>query len=281
METPVSKPELISCVMVTQISRLEHIRRAVACFVAQTYSAKELIIVSDGNGECHRAIKELVAHAGVNAKCVFVPGKASLGILRNVSLDAASGPIICQWDDDDQYLPERIALQASAMAKDGADVTFLTDQFHLYNDTGTLYWMDWRRDVQGNSYRLDGEVVAVPGTLMARLERLPRYPDAPIGEDSMLIESMPDGVRVGLIPMVGWTYLKVYHGENSWDLAQNLEITDHCRWRLTLREVVDWSRRIRETQRSDFDVLTALQEYTLPTGLRLTFGVTLDNGAHE
>lgn len=46
-----SSDELVSCLMVTHSSRLKFVKRAIACFKAQTYPSKELVIVDDGPDE--------------------------------------------------------------------------------------------------------------------------------------------------------------------------------------------------------------------------------------
>jgi hypothetical protein len=47
------------------------------------------------------------------------PG-ATLGTLRGLSLDVATGEIVCQWDDDDCHHPDRILHQVQQMTRQAA-----------------------------------------------------------------------------------------------------------------------------------------------------------------
>src|SRR5262245_57789486 len=97
---------LVSCLMVTR-NRAKLARRAIACFQAQTWANKELVIVDDGDEDYapvlapYRRDLHIVYHR-------LPPDPArTLGAARNISLELASGDYCAQWDDDEWYHPER------------------------------------------------------------------------------------------------------------------------------------------------------------------------------
>jgi glycosyltransferase involved in cell wall biosynthesis len=87
---------LVSCLCATY-GRFSFLREAVACFLAQDYSNKELLIL---NNHPEPIICDL---PGV--KLFNRPGFPNLGACRNWLLEQARGEFIRTWDDDDLYLP--------------------------------------------------------------------------------------------------------------------------------------------------------------------------------
>jgi glycosyltransferase involved in cell wall biosynthesis len=118
-------------------------KRSVRCFAKQTYPRAELVIVSAGDRAYRRALEQHLDNHGISGRIVTANAASSLGALRNLSLDAAAGDIICQWDDDDCYHPDRILRQFEQMTQQAAQACFLTDNLHLLEPDRHLYWIDW------------------------------------------------------------------------------------------------------------------------------------------
>lgn len=97
----------VSCIMPTTPERHSFIPEAVECFLAQTWAAKELVILNDG-GEPLRYEHPLV-------RVVNEEGKSTIGAKRNRLCELAEGEIICHFDDDDWSSPERIAQQVEML----------------------------------------------------------------------------------------------------------------------------------------------------------------------
>jgi glycosyltransferase involved in cell wall biosynthesis len=116
---------LVSCLMVTQLSRREFFPRAIAAFNRQTYPNRELVIVSVDDVEA--LTMPLVVGQG---RFQRAPATAqTLGALRNVSLAAARGTYVATWDDDDWSHPERLAQQMAALqAKPEAEAFVLAQE---------------------------------------------------------------------------------------------------------------------------------------------------------
>jgi glycosyltransferase involved in cell wall biosynthesis len=142
----------------------------------------------------------------------------SLGTLRNLAVDSARGDYICQWDDDDRYHPQRLALQWDALCADSADFCFLVDQLHWFPARGEMYWDDWSRE----GFPLD----VVQGTMLARRAALPRYPDIARGEDTALFHDiLRSGAPIARLRGAGWCYVYVFHGGNVFSEAHHVAIS--------------------------------------------------------
>src|SRR5690606_30534279 len=118
-----SRLPLVSCLMVTR-DRPELARRAIACFLAQTWPHRELVIVDDGD----RSYDDLVAsYDDPRIRYVRLPSSPSqrLGALRNASQDLARGEYRVQWDDDEWYHPERIERQMRPILDEGWHASLL------------------------------------------------------------------------------------------------------------------------------------------------------------
>ena len=207
---------MISCLMVTQPQRFALAQLAIADFAAQTHAARELVVLHDADAEFHARMQAVAAeHAAV--RVMAHESGATLGRLRNAAVEAACGEYICQWDDDDRYHPQRLALQWQALREANATFCFLSDQLHWFASTGEMYWDDWDRE----TYPMN----LVQGTLLGRRDRMPAYPDCARGEDTGLLHAiLRRGDTIARLRDVGWCYVYVYHGGNVWDMAHHAAI---------------------------------------------------------
>jgi glycosyltransferase involved in cell wall biosynthesis len=214
--TAASTLPMISCLMVTR-DRLALAKRSIRCFAAQTYPNRELVIVTDGEPEFG---EELLRHAkelGIeHCRLIPAPHGAPLGQLRNMSLDAAAGDLVCQWDDDDANHPDRLAVQAQALFCEGARVAFFTDHLQYLEEKKLLLWIDWTA----------GGLIAdqrqfFPGSLMMFRDPRFRYPEsgsyARRGEDSVLLDQLVRNLPVARVSGMGHLYLYQFHGANTYD----------------------------------------------------------------
>jgi glycosyltransferase involved in cell wall biosynthesis len=214
----------ISCLMVTH-DRLALAKRAIQCFARQTYSNCELVIVADGHTRYRDALQRYATERGLDrVRLVTVDtAGASLGALRNVSLAAADGDLVCQWDDDDCYHPDRLRVQVEHLLANRGRACFLTDHLHYLEDDAALVWIDWT--LGGKS----GRDQLLPGTMVMFRDPRFRYPEAgpyaSRGEDSMLLSDLYDNVPVVAARGVGHLYLYTYHGRNTFDRQHHYEMS--------------------------------------------------------
>ncbi|MGH2497396.1 MAG: glycosyltransferase [Ktedonobacteraceae bacterium] len=107
---------LVSCIMPT-FNRRAFVPQAIAYFLRQDYSNRELIIIDDGSDPVDDLIPEdaRICYTRLNAK-------AALGAKRNRACEQARGDIIAHWDDDDWQAPRRLSYQVEALLREGTDV---------------------------------------------------------------------------------------------------------------------------------------------------------------
>jgi glycosyltransferase involved in cell wall biosynthesis len=205
----------ISCLMVT-LDRLALAKHAIRSYAEQSYPNRELVIVADGEERYRRALARYVEALGIGGVRIIYPGTGglTLGSLRNISIEAAQGEIICQWDDDDYSHPERLAIQARHMIAHAAGASFLTDHLQFIEPERLLAWIDW-----SGEGRYDGISQLAPGTLMMYRDSRFRYPEsgpnARRGEDCVFLEAVYGAMPVAPLSSAGYLYLYCYHGRNT------------------------------------------------------------------
>jgi glycosyltransferase involved in cell wall biosynthesis len=216
---------MISCLTVTREARFSSLQRAVADFVRQTWTERELVIVHDGDAAFDARLTAFAAlHEGAAIAVHRQAGTRTLGELRNAAIDAARGDIVCQWDDDDRYHPRRLELQFAAMRVENSEFCFLTDQLHLFAADRTMYWDDWNLEVH--------PLNLVQGTLLGSRAALGRYPALPRGEDTPLIlDLLRRGRRITRLRDHGYLYVYVFDGLNAWDYEHHAAISAWKRFR--------------------------------------------------
>ncbi len=196
--------------MVTQPARIGFAAQAIVDFTVQTHRQRELVIVHDGDAELDATLSTLATkEGGAPIRVLHAGAGQTLGALRNAAIATAAGDFVCQWDDDDRYHPERLALQWQALQDASADFCFLSDQLHWFPGRGELFWDDW----EGEPYPMN----LIQGSLLGRRERMPRYPEIARGEDTgAVLDILRRGEKVVRLRDAGWCYVYVFHGGNVW-----------------------------------------------------------------
>jgi glycosyltransferase involved in cell wall biosynthesis len=205
----------ISCLTVTT-NRLILLKQAIACYCDQTYPNREMVIVSAGTPRYNDAIRRHAAALGrSDIRVVPLEGeRISLGHLRNLTLDAARGEVLCQWDDDDLYHPDRLRIQFETMTAANAGACFMSDHLQYFVHEQSMYWIDWRY-LTGH----ESEQQMVPMTVMAYMDSRYRYNetghDSETGEDNYFRRQVHDHVPVAPLDGCGYLYLYRFHGRNT------------------------------------------------------------------
>ncbi len=116
-------------------NRRAFVSNAIAFFLQQDYSNKELVIVDDGSD----AIEDLVP---VNEQIRYIRIKKSmtLGEKRNFCVRESRGDLIMHWDDDDWMAPYRISYQVTELLKARAEVCGL-QQMYFYEYSTNKCWL--------------------------------------------------------------------------------------------------------------------------------------------
>lgn len=115
--------ELVSVVIPTY-NRFQCVLNAIRSVLSQTYKHIEIILVNDGSTEQNYYTFDFqqefgnnvfVVHLPKNSREIFGDYVLGGGHSRNIGMMLASGEYIAFLDDDDQFLPTKIAKQLDAM----------------------------------------------------------------------------------------------------------------------------------------------------------------------
>jgi glycosyltransferase involved in cell wall biosynthesis len=186
---------LISCLMVTR-GGLFPAQLAIHCYQRQSYVDRELVIICDQPGS---PLAAHVAELGDPSIRYVETAPATLGELRNTSVAHARGDLLCQWDDDDLYHPQRLELQAAALETTGTEASFLARW---------CIWWPARRRLAISSTRI------WEGSMLVKRGALPIYPALRLGEDRQIVAMMRERHRLALIDQP-LAYCYIVHGRNS------------------------------------------------------------------
>ena len=193
----------VTAVMVTQAGRENLARMAVASFLAQTWPDKRLVILNTGR-------KPVVLQQDERITEFCRPqGNDKLSDLRNTSLELApKDHWVIQWDDDDWSADWRIACQMKDARLDRC--TLLRSQIRINVPKSEFVIWHWRLD------RPPG----IPGTILFHRSSGALYrPGLSRDEDSHLVADHFSGDRCHVVEnfALPHTYLRLYHGGNTWD----------------------------------------------------------------
>jgi glycosyltransferase involved in cell wall biosynthesis len=204
---------LISCVCITKNDQAL-LARAVACFQAQSYPNKELIIVYESNNTHTGAYIRQLSAPDVITHEVDISLGLTLGDLRNMSIGLSRGEYFCQWDDDDWYHQDRLACQMDLLLKSGKPAAML------------VFWTVY--DAKSNcTYRSalrpwEGSILCKKSIIKGAL----KYSSWKKGEDNYLMKKLMKRKLIYPVVMPN-LYIYVYHGNNTFDHKHFSKIFNH------------------------------------------------------
>jgi glycosyltransferase involved in cell wall biosynthesis len=210
---------MVSCLMVTAArpERFALVERSIRDFCAQSHPHKELVIVCDGRAEDRGRLQDHVAHLRrADIRPVFLEDQRPLGALRNVSLDHASGEVLCQWDDDDLQHPTRLERQLARLLEAGAGAVSLQHCLHIIESSGQCYWVNWGKT------RYRGHTGTVMFLKAAGLRYPEAGPNARTGEDSVFWNRLVATVKTEVLDAPPYLYGYTFHGQNTFALDHHL-----------------------------------------------------------
>jgi glycosyltransferase involved in cell wall biosynthesis len=106
-------------VILPTLTRVDFLRRAIDSVVAQTYEDLEIVVVVDGPSPAVAAF--VSSHPDPRVRLVQRERNGGVAAARNSGLEAARGRYVALLDDDDIWLPEKLARQVPVLDA-GADV---------------------------------------------------------------------------------------------------------------------------------------------------------------
>jgi glycosyltransferase involved in cell wall biosynthesis len=182
-----SRFPLVSCIMPTR-DRHELVPQAVACFLAQQYPHRELVVVDDG-------LEPVGDRLPRDPRIRYVrldDPPASTGAKRNLACGLARGDLIAHWDDDDWCAPWRLTYQVDALLAHDVDVCGLVAAYFWDRAQKRAWRFAYPHSMV--SVRLIG------GTLCYRRSAWQRAPfrDLRVGEDTHFVARFPARRMLGL-----------------------------------------------------------------------------------
>jgi len=107
------QPQLVS-VIIPAYNGQEYIREAIESALAQTYRPIEILVIDDGSPI---SMREAVAGFGPEVRCLRQENGGTASA-RNLGWRSAQGEYIALLDQDDLWLPQKLALQVPRFAED-------------------------------------------------------------------------------------------------------------------------------------------------------------------
>jgi teichuronic acid biosynthesis glycosyltransferase TuaG len=114
---------LVSIVMAA-FNTERFVGESITSVVRQTYANWELLVVDDASSDRTVQIVEQFAATDPRVKLVALKKNVGPAVARNEAIRRACGRYIAFLDSDDQWLPEKLQIQISEMARLGATLSF-------------------------------------------------------------------------------------------------------------------------------------------------------------
>jgi glycosyltransferase involved in cell wall biosynthesis len=121
---------LVTAIMPTR-GRQRWASEALAMFLAQDYPLKELVIIDDLSDPSFLHPPEGAIYERA--------GRLNIGAKRNLACSRANGDVICHWDSDDMYRPDRISSQLERLIASNADLVGYNAMDFVDASTGKRY----------------------------------------------------------------------------------------------------------------------------------------------
>ncbi len=184
-------------VVVPTFNRPELVARALRSVLAQTFTDYEIVVVDDGDKIGARD----VVGSFHDPRIRYLkndPPKRGGGATRNVGISESKGKYVAFLDDDDEWLPEKLALQLEEFTKTAPDVGFSVTSVSNTTDNGEVV----NRVVPGVRNFLPIILIRFKGFLTSSLV-VRRSVFADVG---MFDASLPSHQEIDLLLRIGQKY---------------------------------------------------------------------------
>lgn len=191
-------------VVIPTFGRPERVGRAIDSVLAQTYDKVEVVVVDDNPlGSEHQAMTERLLGTYIQNGRIRYIARATNGggsAARNTGTDAGAGSLITFLDDDDFYMPEKVAKQVHHMLTYGLDVSLC---HMIFSEDGMAVEspLCYARGTNLADFVLDGN--AFTPMIMVRREVLIEaggFPDTPRFQDHlMMIKLLEQEAKTGIL----------------------------------------------------------------------------------
>ena len=200
-------------VVVATYKREGELKNALESLAGQTYEALQIVLVDDnGQAEWNQKVAGIVAEFSqrfpeVDLKYIVNNPNQGSAKTRNIGIEAAEGEYITFLDDDDVYLPEKVARQVAFMEENGCAYS-VTDQ-ELFDEKDRLTDRRVRSYIRETtkealqSYHLLHHITGTD-TMMFRKEYLQKiggFAPIDVGDEYYLMQrAIEGGGKFGYLP---------------------------------------------------------------------------------
>ncbi len=200
--------ELVSIVIPTYKRPWHYLERALKTVQAQTYKNIEIVVVDD-SPDSYELRPDIAAHMealkAADPRVVYVVNAVNLGgsLARNEGIKAATGDYIAFLDDDDEFLPDKVAHQLQFMLDTDCDLSF--ESMIMHNPKGEVVDVREFHDIESfdNAYLLGYHLMrhmTGTSTFMFKAEPLRRiggFDDMKMGQEfRLMLKAIEQGLKV-------------------------------------------------------------------------------------
>jgi Glycosyl transferase family 2 len=196
---PIDQP-LVTCLCVTS-GRVELLKRAVQCFLDQTYPRREMVVVHGPADVATRRYLATVQEPSILRILVPDFSRRSLGALRNIARRTGSGSYVATWDDDDWSHPSRLEEQLAIIRETGMQGSVLK-RLIMYDYLTKRAYVSCERPWENSA--------------VVERSSFPEYPNVAKGEDTAVLFPL---IRDGKLARLDRPdlYIYTFHGANTWN----------------------------------------------------------------
>lgn len=208
----------VTCLCITR-NRRSWLTKAIACYLAQSYEARELLIVADGVD-----VRDLVPDRE-DIRLIHVEEGRRIGEKRNYGCGLARGKFIAHWDDDDYSAPDRLSEQVASLQNAGKAVA---GYWSMHLTDGQRWWF----------FNFNGPEFAIGTSLLYERSwwAAHQFPLVQVGEDGAFMNEARAAGQLVTAP-AEWEMIASVHPENTSprSFAGNnfkpvpADISDECR----------------------------------------------------
>lgn len=202
-------PQLVSCILPT-CDRADFFPQALRCFLRQTYTPKELIVVDDGG--------QPVEHVCAGIDCVrYVRlGRVTpTGTKLNIGIEHARGDILQKLDDDDYYHPGFLRTAVATLSSRTPAALITWDCFLI------LMAGESRARYTGHGWTAGGTLC-----FPRRVWESSPFRDVAADEDWWFLNDHSSEIATVCAPE---QYMLVRHGRNTWAHEEAGPVDDRLR----------------------------------------------------
>jgi len=147
--TLISKKRPLVSVIIPTYNRLHTIDRALKSAINQTYDNLEIIIIDDGSTDGTESFIKNIN----DERIIYVRHQHNKGesTARTTGVQIANGEYIAYLDSDDEWMPEKTAIQLESLLKHGSNIIAgCTGHFKIHSDQKfefqppeNAFWFKW------------------------------------------------------------------------------------------------------------------------------------------